>query len=173
MNATIPLSGPGAPSHLDVHRALFRPATAEELAAFVAPAAEDGIQINPGAAAWYVLEMRDGVLAGVCAMAPSPASQRVARLGPAWVAPEWRRIGAWDRMVVELLGAARASGYKVAETYAVHPGHLLRNGWVLASLAHQDGAVHLAVFLGPNGPPESKLPECFRLSAMVRWVGVR
>jgi GNAT superfamily N-acetyltransferase len=134
-------------------RILIRVATDEEVAWAQPGAAGDGVNLEQSDAArpttWWIALSPRGHRLGISGMMPVEDGGQ--RLRGSWVAPAWRGLGVWWTMVQHRLEEARRLGAAWAETYAVHPGPLLRNGWRVLSAKHRHGAVHIGISL--DGKP--------------------
>ncbi len=142
----------------DQHRtthsnAMIREATDEEVRSFAKAAEADGIHLlipppPSGQTTTFYVAFADWT--------PKPVPVAIggimpykggARIRGAWVNPAFRRHGIWWRLVEHRLAVAREWGVPYVETWAVHPGPLLRNAWRVASTRHRDGAVHVRLDL--------------------------
>jgi GNAT superfamily N-acetyltransferase len=127
-------------------RIIIRPATDDEVAWARPGAAADGVNMEPSDAArpttWWIAVTPRGNRLGICGMMPVEDGGQ--RLRGAWVVPAWRGLGVWWTMVQYRVAEAYDRGAEWVETYAVHPGPLLRNGWKVASTKDRNGAVHLS-----------------------------
>jgi GNAT superfamily N-acetyltransferase len=111
-------------------------------------ALEDGIALRPTpeitrATAFYVAYAGDVDPANIVGIGGLVHHKGGARIRCAWVCPEYRRRGVWWKLVEHRVSVARDMGEPFVETWAVHPGPLLRNGWHIASVRHRNGAVHV------------------------------
>lgn len=102
---------------------------------------------------WWVA-LVDGAVVGICGMMPVENGGQ--RLRGSWVAPGWRRRGIWWTMVQFRVTEAWERGAEWVETYAVHPGPMLRRGWEVKSTKHRNGAVHV----GRRLVEAAHLPTC-------------
>jgi hypothetical protein len=130
-----------------VDAALLRLAEKWEIEAVRPYAAADGVNLDPSDAdrptTWWVVDhpQHDAGLIAICGMMPVENGGQ--RLRGSWVSQPWRRRGLWWNMVEFRLKEAVKRGSTWVETYAVHPGPLLRRGWEIRSTKHRHGAVHV------------------------------
>jgi GNAT superfamily N-acetyltransferase len=132
----------------------FRLAEEGEVEALRPLAAADGVNLEPSDSArpttWWAMDHPFGMgIVAVCGMMPVEGNGQ--RLRGSWVAPDWRRRGIWWAMVQFRVGEAWERGAEFVETYAVHPGPLLRRGWEVATTKHKNGAVHVSRRPWPYG----------------------
>lgn len=133
----------------------IREATPEEVELVRPDASAEGVSLDPSDAArpttWWVAVLPDDRIIGICGMMPVEDGGQ--RLRGSWVSTWWRRRGVWWTMVEHRLQIARDRGANFAETYAVHPGPMLRRGWEVASTKHRHGAVHVRIYLQDEDYP--------------------
>jgi len=138
-----------------VETAVLRLAEEGDVDALRPHAEADGVNLEPSdndrPTTWWVVDDPFGMgIIAICGM--MPVENNGQRIRGSWVAPQWRGRGLWWTMVQHRLQIARDRGATWAETYAVYPGPLLRNGWEVASTKHRHGAVHIRTIIA--GRPE-------------------